>query len=86
MYPWEYMYSRLGTPVLKERQCQRSLDYRQNRRQNVFNRGLYFCARGFDIENLIKQALIYCGSYFSLGGLVLCLGGAMPTKPPGQRE
>jgi len=55
----------------------------QNRRQEVFARGaLRFCRGGLDIENLIKSPIIYCVSYFDLGGLVLCLGGLSPSKRP----
>jgi len=40
----------------------------QNRSQKVFNKGgLYVCARGLDVENLIKTALIYIVPYFNFG-------------------
>ena len=39
---------------------------------------------GLDIEKLTKPPMVYRGSYFDLvwGGLVLCLGGISPPKPP----
>ena len=44
--------------------------------------GLCVCARGLDIEKLIKLTMIYSVSYFDLGGLVRCLGRLSPPKPP----
>jgi len=41
----------------------------QNRRQKVFNGGLYVCAEGLDIVKIDKAPLIYSVSYFNLGGL-----------------
>jgi len=40
------------------------------------------CAGGFDIENLIKNALIYSVSYFNLGGLRVLFGWLSPPKSP----
>ena len=44
--------------------------------------GLCVCAKGLDIEKLIKTPLMYSVSCFSLGGSVLCLGVLSPPKPP----
>ena len=43
---------------------------------------LYVRARVGWHSNLTKIPLIYSVSYFSLGGLELCLGGLSPPKPP----
>jgi len=47
----------------------------QNRRQKLFNRGLCVYAVGLSMQKLTKTLLIHSVSYFSLGGLELCLEG-----------
>jgi len=59
---------------------------RQNRRQNVFNRGLCRGALrlfgGVEIIKSTKTPLIYTVSRFNLGGLGALFGRAKPTKAP----
>jgi len=52
----------------------------QNRRQNVFRRGLYGCAGGLGIVKFDQTPLIYNVSYFDLEGLGTWFGGASPPK------
>ena len=61
----------------------------QNRRQKVFNRGLYVCVRGLYIRavgdwhsNLTKMPLTYSISNFNFGGLGAFFGKTKPTKAP----
>jgi len=52
----------------------------QNRCHQVFNKeGFYVRARGLDVENLIKTALIYIVPYFNFGVGAL-FGGLSSTK------
>jgi len=49
--------------------------------------GLSICAVGLDILKFEQTSLFYSASYFNLGGLEFCFGGAKPTKaPPWQRD
>jgi len=54
----------------------------QNRRQKVFNGGLYVCAGGLGIRKFEKNSTIHSVSYFNFGGLEFCLGGISPTNSP----
>jgi len=54
---------------------------KQNRRQKVFNRGLYVCAGALDILKIDKTPLIYSVSYFNLGRLGAPFGVISPPTP-----
>jgi len=73
----------LGSSAGYREKRSQSLDRRtQNRRQKVFNRGLFVCAGGLNIIKLTKAPLIYNVSRFNLAVLELCLGGISHRKPP----
>jgi len=42
--------------------------------------GLYICEVALDILKSEQISLFYSDSYFNLGGLELCFGGAIPAK------
>jgi len=46
----------------------KSLFWQQNRRQKVFNRGLYTCSVGLDILKFEQTSLFYNASYFKFEG------------------
>ena len=63
---------RINTPQHAEQRVNTPM---QNCSQKVFNRGLYVCAEGLDIEKCIKTPLICSVSNFNFGVLGTLFGG-----------
>jgi len=59
-----------------------NIDWYQNRRQKVVNRGVLRSCRGDLTFKFDKNPLTYSASYINLVGLELCLGVAKPSKAP----
>jgi len=54
----------------------------QNRRQKVFNRGLWDCARGLDTPKIDKNSSDLWCFMFQFGGFGALLWGDKPPKAP----
>ena len=76
--PW----AKLTKQIFESLQCKNAPI--QNRRQKVFNRGIYVFQGGLKrlCKGIERKNSVYAISYFNLGGLQLCVERISPPKPP----